>query len=440
MPSKLKSASVNYSTMTTSDIVNTVRASVKNGEAVTDVNWGDRIPECNQTTLQQIGEIFDGNPVLANSFLTEIFNRVGLVDMNYRRYTNPLKLLKIGRLEFGETVEEIAFNIVKGKCDYNEQDGVTDVFQITKPKVASALHKVNYQMKYPQSITRPTLRKAFTSESSLGSFIDGIITQLYNSYEVDELLSYKQLIATAAQKGFMKVVDFTPVTTEALGKSFIKQVKSLATKMRFPSTNYSKYGFAQFTPESDLVIMMDADLDAAITVDVWAAAFNMSQVDFIQSGKKIVIDEFPIDGLHAIIADRRFFQIYDNDLSLESIYNPSNRVFNYFLHVWEIISASPFMQAVAFAETGSGTITSVSVTPGTVTVVKGNTQQFTASVETTGIIDTAVAWSVSGGTDSSISSGGLLTVGENETVTTLTVTATSVEGGHVTGTASVTVG
>lgn len=439
MATKMTNAKVDYSTMNTSDIVNTVRASVKKGTSVTAINWDERIPECNKTTLSQIGEIFDSNPELANSFLIEIFNRIGLTDMNYRRYYNPLKLFKQGKLEYGESVEEIAFGLIKAKCDYDVQEGVTDVFQITLPEVATAIHKVNYQQKYPQSLTKVELRKAFTSERSLGSFIDGIMTGLYNSYEVDESIAYKNLMVEAIRQGFAKFMEYTPVIDEATGKTFIKAVKSLATKLRFMNTNYSKYGLPQFTPDTDLMVILDADLDAAITVDVWAAAFNMTEVDFIQSGRKVVIDEFPVEGVHAFVCDKRFFQIYDNNFALEWIYNPSNQVYNYFLHVWEIISASPFMQCVAFVEADSGSVTGITVTPGTATIKKGNALKFDALVEMTGIADPAVAWSIADGTDSTISPVGLVKVGKNETAASLTITATSVVSGGIAGTATITV-
>lgn len=439
MATKMTNAKVDYSTMNTSDIVNTVRASVKQGTSVTAINWDERIPECNKTTLSQIGEIFDSNPELANSFLIEIFNRIGLTDMNYRRYYNPLKLFKQGKLEYGESVEEIAFGLIKAKCDYDVQEGVTDVFQITLPEVATAIHKVNYQQKYPQSLTKVELRKAFTSERSLGSFIDGIMTGLYNSYEVDESIAYKNLMVEAIRQGFAKFMEYTRVIDEATGKTFIKAVKALATKLRFMNTNYSKYGLPQFTPDTDLMVILDADLDAAITVDVWAAAFNMTEVDFIQSGRKVVIDEFPVEGVHAFVCDKRFFQIYDNNFALEWIYNPSNQVYNYFLHVWEIISASPFMQCVAFVEADSGSVTGITVTPGTATIKKGNALKFDAIVEMTGIADPAVAWSIADGTDSTISPVGLVKVGKNETASSLTITATSVVSGGVAGTATITV-
>ena len=83
-------------------------------------------------------------------------------------------------------------------------------------------------------------------------------------------------------------------------------------------------------------------------------------------------------------------------------------------------------------------INSVTVSPETAEVVKGKTQQFTATVDKTGEIADTVTWSVNS-TKSTISDTGLLTVGADETATTLTVTATSTADTTKSGTATVTV-
>ncbi|MCL2317756.1 MAG: Ig-like domain-containing protein [Methanomassiliicoccaceae archaeon] len=86
------------------------------------------------------------------------------------------------------------------------------------------------------------------------------------------------------------------------------------------------------------------------------------------------------------------------------------------------------------------TITSVTVSPASPSVVKGGTQQFTADVEGTGSYVSTVNWTVTGGgTGTSISTTGLLTVAEGETATSLTVTATSTMDSTKSGTATVTV-
>jgi hypothetical protein len=86
------------------------------------------------------------------------------------------------------------------------------------------------------------------------------------------------------------------------------------------------------------------------------------------------------------------------------------------------------------------TVSSVAVSPGSVSVVKGRTQQFSAAVNGIGNPAQGVSWSVSGGgSGTSISASGLLTVGANETATTLTVKATSTADTAKSGTAAVTV-
>ena len=86
-------------------------------------------------------------------------------------------------------------------------------------------------------------------------------------------------------------------------------------------------------------------------------------------------------------------------------------------------------------------VTNVSVSPETATVKVGGTQQFTAAVSGTGDFSKDVNWSVSGGISegTTISEDGLLTVAEDETAESLTVTAKSVGDGTIYDTATVTV-
>lgn len=87
----------------------------------------------------------------------------------------------------------------------------------------------------------------------------------------------------------------------------------------------------------------------------------------------------------------------------------------------------------------SGTVSTVSVKPSTATVKKGGTQAFTADVAGEGIISGDVEWSQTGGTKSSISENGVLTVGSGETGSSITVTAKSKQDNAKTGSATVTV-
>jgi hypothetical protein len=90
---------------------------------------------------------------------------------------------------------------------------------------------------------------------------------------------------------------------------------------------------------------------------------------------------------------------------------------------------------------GDPAVRSVSVTPATVTVGLGESQQFTAEVDAVWGADDAVVWAVSGASsaDTTIGADGLLTVAADETAASITVTAGSVFDAEQSGSATVTV-
>lgn len=87
----------------------------------------------------------------------------------------------------------------------------------------------------------------------------------------------------------------------------------------------------------------------------------------------------------------------------------------------------------------AGTVATVTVTPSAVSVKKGQKQTFAAVVSGDGIVSGDVEWSQTGGTKSSISDDGVLTVGSGETGSSITVTAKSKQDSSKKGTATVTV-
>ena len=110
-----------------------------------------------------------------------------------------------------------------------------------------------------------------------------------------------------------------------------------------------------------------------------------------------------------------------------------------FTNQWNFATDEVTEDITLYARWASVTsVISVSVTPGSVSVRKGATQQFSASVEASDGVAQTVTWSVNS-TISSISAAGLLTVSTNETATTLTVTATSTVDNTKSGSATVTI-
>ena len=86
-------------------------------------------------------------------------------------------------------------------------------------------------------------------------------------------------------------------------------------------------------------------------------------------------------------------------------------------------------------------VTGVTVTPSSIEIEKGDSRQFTAIVSGSGTYSQAVNWTVEGATSSGtkVDANGLLTIAADETVSTLTFKAVSVQNENIFGTAAVTI-
>lgn len=162
----------------------------------------------------------------------------------------------------------------------------------------------------------------------------------------------------------------------------------------------------------------------------------------LTSAEMTALQEIP-----CVIVGRDFFQFYRYGMDTTAQgrrtewFNPQSLRANHWLHTWGVVSSSPYENAICFTVTAQG-VTSVTVSPSTATVNKGQKLELTAEVETTGFANKAVYWSVDETAYNDgvrISDSGKLIVPSNATVTAVTVTATSIYDKTKTGTATITV-
>lgn len=333
-------------------VLNTIHA---NGSAM----YQERIPEANRNNLQdiQIAMTSDDNIMVANEFMGTLLNKLIKSVVHTKRFQNPLKTLKKGKKPLGDTVEEIYNNFVKGE-KYDPTAGATELMKRTLPDTKVLYHRMNFQMKYPITVSRADLTKAFSSWDALEKYITDIIAQLYNSAELDEFVNMKQLMKIAMDSKAMKVIYGVadPLLGEAEGREFIKAVKTVSNLMPFPGSEFNAYLTAQdkddkpivtFTRKEEQVLIISAAADTSVSVDVLASSFNMSVADFNDT-RKIVIDAFPIPTVRAALVDEAFFQIYDDLFVIKSFDNGVSLYENYWLHVWQTIAYSILVNAVMF--------------------------------------------------------------------------------------------
>ena len=416
----------------------------------------------NTESIRQIGGIMMNYQPLQNEFLKALYNRIGRVIITSKMYYNPWAPFKKGLMELGETVEEVFVNIAKAHT-FNPEKAETNFMKREIPDVRSAFHTMNYQKFYKATISNDQLRQAFLSWQGITDLIAKIVDAMYTAHNLDEFQVTKYMLARNILNGLL-YGHTVPTISKENASDIVTEVKAISNELVYDTPTYNAAGVYSFTEKNDQFIITTARFDAIMDVNVLAAAFNMDKVEFM--GHRVQIDGFDrldenrlnelfaddpgagyvpltpdekaaLAAVPAIIVDRDYFMIFDNLYKFTEDYNGEGLYWQYWYHTWKTFSTSPFANAVVFVP-GEQKVVSVTVSPATATVNKGNMLQLNAVVETTNFAPTSVVWTVDG-VNSTVDANGLLTVGAGETTETLTVTATSTFNETKTGTATITV-
>lgn len=345
-----------------------------------------------------------------NEFMDSFVNRIGTQVVHNNEWENPLAVFKRATMRYGSAIQESAVKWIKGHS-YNLDDNV--LFELAKPEAAVWYHTVNRQERYDITVELPDLQKAFLDEYGLNRLIDAILTVPRNSDNYDEYLSMMQQIAYYEENwGFYKHQLASVPDDEESGKAFLKAVRADAMKLAYPTAYYSpvsaKYGIPVFAKPKELVLFVTANVAASVDVDTLAAIFNLDKAAIRY--RQIVVPEFPNQNGFALLTTDQFFVASDYVYANESFYNPKNLATNYYLHHWEIVSASPFVPAILYT-TDAGTsmspvtqsVTGLTITANPTTVKPGGTSQLTVDLTGTVTDNTegievkpdAVYWSIS---------------------------------------------
>jgi len=436
------------------DILNAIRNS-------STTNYKEYVPIAtpNAESLREIGTIIMDSPNLQNEFLNALVNRIGRVIVTSKLYDNPLKMFKKGILEFGETIEEIFVNIAK-PFQYDTSTSEQTVFKREMPDVRSSFHIMNYQKYYKVTIQNEQLRQAFLSWDGITNLIAKITESMYTSANYDEFQVIKYLLAKHIINGTMHTE--TILDNLALEKK-VSAIKAISNKFTFPRSDYNLAGVVNQTLKDNQYILVNADFEAEMSVEVLATAFNMNKAEFI--GHEVLVDGFgdididrlnklfegdntytelsqdELDALNkipAVLVDENFFMIFDNLIKFTEIYNGEGLYWNYWLHTWKTFSVSPFANNTVFVP-AIPTVTGVTVSPSTVTLNKNSSFTFTANVTTTNFASKEVNWTVDSD-NATISKSGMVTILDSaKTGNKITVTATSVYDNDKKGESTITI-
>ena len=362
MAHRIANNALNASTV---DILNVIRQNAS-------YSYQNSVPEVTSyTDIPAVGEVIYGTPALANEFVNALVNRIGIVRAESAVFNNPYAILKKGKLEFGESIEEIFVNIAK-VVDYKAEKGAEREFKRTLPDVRSVFHIVNWKVMYPVTIEDDELKEAFLSIDGVTDLIGRIVDSIYTGAEYDEFLLFKYLIIKGVNDNDIKIETLENPTMNDYAEAF----RGASNLFPFMRTDYNAQGVKTNAPKDKQVIFMDAKFNAKFDVEVLAGAFNMDKADFM--GRLFMIDDFTtfdnerwevirenstgleevteaeldyMQNIKAILFNEDWFQVYDDLAKFTEKYVSSGLYWNYFYHTWKVVSWSPFANAVAFMAT-----------------------------------------------------------------------------------------
>ena len=377
-------------------------------------------------SLAPIGKLIMSNERYKNAFINTI-NVIGLtvIDRNY--WEDPWETFtERGSLQFGQTVREIAVDIAD-VYDYNTYvESATHFLENVVPNVYNYLHELNFQKFYKTTTSDDQMAMAFNTEGGLMQLIESIIGSLWEGYKYDKYIVNKYMLCRRILDGTITSVEIDNYDSLS-ARQRVTAMKNIANKMTFRNPNYNPAGLRIATPFADQIMILDTDSEAEISTEVLATSFFRNDAEF--KSQLALIDGYgnhdtarlaevlgsqyvpftsdelaALANIPAVIVDREFFQNYNYAFNAEGESANGTRATNFFngetlrnnhwLHVWKVLSTSPFKQAVVFTKNVTPAVTSVSVTPSAATAAAGQNVQLSATVATTGFANKAVTWSI----------------------------------------------
>ena len=388
-------------------------------------------------SIAPIGKLIMNNPVYKNAFLNTV-NIIAVTVIKKNTWDNPWDNFTIrGSIRNGQMVREI-INDLCNVYDYNQEKAIdknnTRFLKTVVPNILTTMHEINFQKFYQTTTSDEQVAMAF-EQDDLFSLIDSIVESLFESWAYDRYVVNKYMLCRRLLDGTVTAVQISNFSTKT-NREIVSEIKAVSNKMTFRNPNYNPAGIRRAASFDRQIAIVNTDFDAKFTTDVLATSYFRDEADM--KARLALIDSFSshdterlaelfakkdangdivvgqyLNGyvpfneteiaalaeIPAMIITDEWFMDYlwnfDNAAPEKTteFYNPTTLERNHYLHAWAVFSTSPFEPAAVFTQTAQN-VTSVTVSPSTATVSKGQELKFAASVATAGLANKAVFWSI----------------------------------------------
>ena len=334
------------------------------------------------------------NPILTNSdvrneFCSALICRIAYTGFTTKYFTNPLQVLEGDNMPLGAIGQDIYVNPSKGR-QFNGED-FAGLLAKYEADVKVQYFPLNMDKQYPVTISRQQLRTAFTSWEDLGTFIENIINSLYNGAYIDSF-NYTKYIVSSAYKDNKGVIEqISGVSSEALAKEFVAKARTMFLNFQTPQSKFNAWAkcggssrpITTWSDPEEIVFLVRNDIRSYLDVNVLASSFNVESSKLL--GRILPVDNFDVydddgnkifDGSKIVgcICDASWFKIKQQDMFMDTFYNPNNRTTQYYLNLIKSYNFSLFANGVIFAtEIPEVTIAEISTSVEEIEVKVGET-------------------------------------------------------------------
>lgn len=391
-----------------------------------------------------------------NEFGPALINAVIVGTVKASEAKNPLSNVYKEMREYGYTVEEIFADKLQvvdwTACDTSTFD---DVFGVEPPRIYTNYHSINFQKRVKASISNVLLKRAFNSYEGFNDTVNAIQRTLVTSMIDEEAKASTQLFALAHAGGYVYPFKINSDITmpqdsgkiyldESALKYNVAKEKEIVHKFAVgASRDYNWMGVSQLTDISRVIFITTPEYLSSQDVGVLAAAFNMDKAEFL--GRTIEVKDLggaEKDGAIGFIVSEDWFQIWLQSREMTQVYNPAKRVWNFWYFTDGTFSTSLMENCVELVD-AMKSIQSVTITASQ-KAPKCASTEIEAKVVNGGEAggwSSKLNWSISGNTSKKtfISPSGILYVANDETASSISVTATSAQDPSMTDTKAVTV-
>lgn len=410
-----------------------------------------QLPFVDKSTFSNFGRQLAVAPdAYRNGWLDNLVNLCGLqIILGKRMYESYFKKL----YREATLTENIALYMVDAiKAKAYDKEATSRILENEPPRVGVQYVQSVLKRQYQVTDIEDLLTSAFTNEGSFLSFMDAVTTQLYSSMEDDNVQMVKELINANIREGNIRLEGVTQPDTKDELLAFMRKVKTIGSDWSVErSRKYNLAGYRTFSPMGDHYFLMNTDMDALNEVYNLPFAFNKDYLELKSEGEAIVMGSEGLGDVYSMMFDRDFFQIRDrvNHPRFTSFFNPATLSQNRFLTCFTVLSLAFFANAVAFVDPSkiaSSVTATLASRDGSNAMNPGEEKEiYVAGIQTNGgLFDKFGTYSVAGA--STLAAGtsidpdsGVLTIGEGEQNTAVTVTWTSHLDPSVTATIQITI-